>query len=148
MRILSVFVMVLLLSASFCAKNDSSRKPKKETVEIEKDKAKYVANNVTVTKNDTVVFTAKKVKTISTIIIPEADSLFQINGDDVTFKTNGVTYLFISLVEEDENKKPAEWTSREYIIIGNKAIYEYSIFIPNEKKMAEAESSPKIIVDP
>ena len=153
MKYLTVVVLVLLLSASFCAKNEKDKSPKLVIASIdstEKEKPKYIITEVRVTNGDSLVFTANKIKEAATIIIPMADVLCELGTEDTTFIVEGITYLFITLIERDKKENSKEWTSRKFLIKEHKhkSTYEYSAYINKKMKMAEGKSSPKIIVDP
>ena len=105
MKYLTVVVLVLLLSASFCAKNEKDKSPKLVIASIdstEKEKPKYIITEVRVTNGDSLVFTANKIKEAATIIIPMADVLCELGTEDTTFIVEGITYLFITLIERDK----------------------------------------------
>lgn len=153
MKILSVAVLVLLLSASFCAKNEKDKSPKLVIASIdstEKEKPKYIIPEVRVVTGDSLMFTANKIKEAATIIIPMADVLCELDTADTIFMVGGITYLFITLIEDDKKENSKEWTSRKFLIKKHehKSTYEYSAYVHKKMKMAEGESSPKIIVDP
>ena len=153
MKYLSVVVLVLLLSASFCARNEKVKSPKLVIASIdstEKEKPKYIIPEVWVTNGDSLMFTAKKIKEAATIIIPMADVLCELGVEDTIFTLEGITYLFIPLIKDDNKEKSKEWTSRKFLIKEHKhkSTYEYSAYVHKKMKMAEGKSSPKIIVDP
>ena len=153
MKYLYVVVLVLLLSASFCAKNGKDKSPKLVVASIdstEKEKPKYIISEVWVANGDSLMFTANKIKEAATIIIPKADVLCELDTTDTIFTLEGITYLFISLVKDDKKENSKKWTSRKFLIKEHKhkSTYEYSAYVHKKMKMAEGKSSPKIIVDP
>jgi hypothetical protein len=153
MKYLYVVALVLLLSAFFCAKSERDKSPKLVIASIdstEKEKPKYIIPEVRVVKGDSLMFTANKIKEAATIIIPRADVLCKLDTVDNIFTVEGITYLFITLIENDKKENSKEWTSRKFLIKEHKhkSTYEYSAYINKKMKMAEGESSPKIIVDP
>ncbi len=153
MRILSIVALVLLLSASFCAKPGDDRSPRLVIVSLDfanKDTTNFVAVNESLFSYDSLMFTAQKIKKAATVIIPMADLLCKIETGDSIWVIAGITYLFLPLMKDDQDGKIKEWTSRKLIINKHKKkmTYEYSAYIHRKMKMAEGKSSPKIIVNP
>ena len=154
MKILSMVLLILLLSASFCAKNGTDQRPSKLVIasidSTEKENPKYIIPLTELIPGDSLMFTAKKIKKTATVIIPKADMLCELNSTDSTIYIEGITYLFIPLVKNDKMSNDKEWASRMFVIKEHqkKTTYEYSAYIHKRMKMAEGKSSPKIIVDP
>lgn len=148
MKILSVVVLVLLLSASFCAGPKSNEQPKLVIVNVDYSKGdttNFQTSKAEVRTDDTLMFKANKIMKTTTVLVPMGDLIFKLKKGEAQYEEGDINFMFVPL-QRDRN----EWTSRKYIINKHNkhTEYDYSVYIHKNKKMAEAESSPKIIVDP
>jgi len=146
MKTFGVFVLILFFSTLFCA---GQEKQLQQHVVVGIDYAipdtkNFRASEAEVKSGGSLMFNASKITQEATVIIPKADLICKIEPKDSTYEVGGITYLFVPLIKKTNS------ISRKFII--NKhdttTTYDYSIYIHEENKMAEGESSPKIIVDP
>jgi hypothetical protein len=148
MKVLSICILLLFLSASFCAGPKSKEPPKLIIVEIDyarPDTNTFLSSEANVKSGDTLMFSASMLEKESTVLIPMGDLVFHLDSGDLEYEVAGIKYVFVPLLKKTNN-----FMSRKFIIKTHKkrTEYDYSVYIHKKKKMAEQKSSPKIIVDP